>query len=188
MSLTDLDTRAAHCTVYAVLQAVAQVQPQADLLFTEDVTATQYGIASGAVSYAQAGTHVAQWHQAYQQAGYGHGHRVGLLLDNRPDFLYHWWALNALGVSVVPIHSDMRSAELQYLIDHSEIVLAVVLPQRVADVAQAVAAVGSVCAVWAHGSADALPPARRAPPQADQAVGRASECALLLELTHHRVS
>ena len=179
MPLTDLDTRAAHCTVHAVLQAVAQVQPQADLLFTEDVTATQYGITPGTVSYGQAMATVAQWHQAYQQAGYGHGHRVGLLLDNRPDFLYHWWALNALGVSVVPIHSDMRSAELQYLIDHSEIVLAVVLPQRVTDVAQAAASVDSVCAVWAHGSADALPPARRAPPLADQAVGRSSECALL---------
>ena len=144
MPLTDLDTRAAHCTVHAVLQAVAQRQPQADLLFTEDVTAAQYGIAPGTVSYGEALATVAQWRQAYQAAGYGHGHRVGLLLDNRPDFLYHWWALNALGVSVVPIHSDMRSAELQYLIDHSEIVLAVVLPQRVADVDQAAAAVGSV--------------------------------------------
>ena len=179
MLLTDLDTRAADCTVHAVLQAVAQRQPQADLLFTEDVTAAQYGIAPGTVSYGQALATVAQWRQAYQAAGYGHGHRVGLLLDNRPDFLYHWWALNALGVSVVPIHSDMRSAELQYLIDHSEIVLAVVLPNRVADVSQAAQAVGSDAAVWAHGSDAPLPPAARLAPSAAQAPGRDSECALL---------
>ena len=179
MPLTDLDTRAAHCTVHAVLQAAAQVQPQADLLFTEDVTAIQYGITPGTVSYGQAMATVAQWRQAYQQAGYGHGHRVGLLLDNRPDFLYHWWALNALGVSVVPIHSDMRSAELQYLIDHSEIALAVVLPSRVGDVTQAAQAVGSDCAVWAHGSAAPLPLASRVAPEAAQAIGRDSECALL---------
>ena len=37
----------------------------------------------------------------------------------------HWFALNALGVSVVPIHADLRAAELAYLIGHSEIVLAV---------------------------------------------------------------
>ena len=85
MLLTDLDTRAAHCTVHAVLQAVAQRQPQADLLFTEDVTAAQYGITPGTVSYGQALATVAQWRQAYQAAGYGHGHRVGLLLDNRPQ-------------------------------------------------------------------------------------------------------
>jgi len=179
MLLTDLDTRAADCTVHAVLQAVAQRQPQADLLFTEDVTAAQYGIAPGTVSYGQALATVAQWRKAYQAAGYGHGHRVGLLLDNRPDFLYHWWALNALGVSVVPIHSDMRSAELQYLIDHSEIVLAVVLPNRVADVSQAVQAMGSDCAVWAHGSDAPLPPAARLAPSVSQAPGRDSECALL---------
>ena len=48
-----------------------------------------------------------------RSAGYGHGHRVGLLLENRPAFLFHWFALNALGVSVVPINADMRSAELE---------------------------------------------------------------------------
>ena len=55
-------------------------------------------------------------------AGYGHGHRVGLLLENRPAFLFHWLALNALGVSVVPINAEMRSAELEYLVGHSGIV------------------------------------------------------------------
>ena len=179
MPLTDLDTQTADCTVHAVLQAAAQRQPHADLLFTERVTAAQYGIDTGTVSYGQALATVAQWREAYQSAGYGHGHRVGLLLDNRPDFLYHWWALNALGVSVVPIHSDMRSAELQYLMGHSEIALAVVLPQRTQDVGLAAKAVGSDCAVWAHGSADPLPHAQSAAPLAAQAVGRSSECALL---------
>ena len=179
MPLTDLDTRSADCTVYAVLQAAVQRQPQADLLFTESVTAAQYGIGAGTVSYGQAFAQVQLWREVYQNAGYGHGHRVGLLLDNRPDFLYHWWALNALGVSVVPIHSDMRSAELQYLIGHSEIALAVVLAPRQADVAQAAQAVGSACAVWAHGSNAPLPRAHAAPPLAHQAVGRQTECALL---------
>ena len=30
-------------------------------------------------------------------SGYGVGHRVGLLLENRPAFFLHWLALNALG-------------------------------------------------------------------------------------------
>ena len=40
------------------------------------------------------------------RAGYGHGHRVGLLLENRPAFFLHWFALNALGVSLVPINAE----------------------------------------------------------------------------------
>ena len=36
----------------------------------------------------------------------------------------------ALGVSAVPINADLRSAELEYLIAHSEIALAVALPER----------------------------------------------------------
>ncbi len=89
MPLTDLDTRSADCTVYAVLQAAVQRQAQADLLFTEAVTAAQYGIGAGTVSYGQAFAQVQQWREVYQNAGYGHGHRVGLLLDNRPDFCYN---------------------------------------------------------------------------------------------------
>ena len=65
-----------------------------------------------------------------------------ILMENRPGFFLHWFALNALGVSLVPINPDMRAAELEYLIGHSEIVAAVVIPQRRADVAAAAKAIG----------------------------------------------
>ena len=51
--------------------------------------------------------------ERYAAAGYGHGHRAGLLLENRPAFFLHWFALNALGVCVVPINAELRSAELR---------------------------------------------------------------------------
>src|SRR5204863_2466909 len=66
-------------------------------------------------------------------AGYGHGHRVGLLLDNRPEFFFHYLALNGLGVGIVPINTDYRHDELLYLMDHSEADLAVSLPERTRD-------------------------------------------------------
>jgi acyl-CoA synthetase (AMP-forming)/AMP-acid ligase II len=66
----------------------------------------------------------------YRVCGYGPGHRVALLLENRPHFLLHYLALNAVGVSVVPLNPDYRSAELTYVLEHSEAVLAVVLPGR----------------------------------------------------------
>jgi len=123
----------AHDTVHQVFTATARRTPQAEFLFTESVTAAAYGIAPGAIRWDEAAAEVERLRAAYAQAGYGHGHRVGLLLENRPAFIFHWLALNALGASVVPINADMRSAELVYLIGHSEIGLAVTLPGRAAD-------------------------------------------------------
>lgn len=75
----------------------------------------------------------------YQQSGYGLGHRVALLLENRPDFFIHLLALNAVGASIVPVNPDHRHAELQYQMSHSGAILAVALSQHV-DRLKAVAA------------------------------------------------
>ena len=98
-------------TVHQVFTATASRTPEAEFLFTESVTAAAYGIAAGAIRWREAAAEVERLRTAYAGAGYGHGHRVGLLLENRPAFLFHWFALNALGVSVVPINAEMRSAE-----------------------------------------------------------------------------
>jgi acyl-CoA synthetase (AMP-forming)/AMP-acid ligase II len=71
--------------------------------------------------------------EIYGAAGYGLGHRVALLLENRPEFFFHFLALNALGVSIVPVNPDYRHDELLYLMEHSEADLAVVTDGRVAD-------------------------------------------------------
>jgi acyl-CoA synthetase (AMP-forming)/AMP-acid ligase II len=166
-----------HSTVHATFAATASRTPDADFLFTEAVTARTYGIAPGVTTWGQAAAQVGRLRAAYALAGYGHGHRVGLLLENRPDFLLHWFALNALGVSVVPINADMRSAELVYLIGHSEIALAVTLAGRADDLRAAAAQAGiAFDTVLADG---AVPPARRAAPRAGVPIGIDTECALL---------
>jgi len=152
--------------------------PQADFLFIDAVTAKTYGIEAGAVRWEDAAAQIEPLQQAYAAAGYGHGHRVGLLLENRPSFLLHWFALNALGASVVPIHADLRAAELGYLIDHSEIVLAVTLPTHANALAGAAADAGSRMATWI--SDDGVPPhAICAAPRRNEPIGEDSECALL---------
>ena len=93
-------------------------------------------------TYAQAATEIRSLRQRYVDAGLAIGQRVGLLLGNRPDFLLHWLALNGLGVSVVPINADWRSAELEYLVEHSEIVVAVCPAERAADLRSAATRVG----------------------------------------------
>ena len=139
-------------------------------------TAQAYGLAAGEIGYDAALAEIVALSSAYRAKGYGSGHRVGILMENRPGFFLHWFALNALGVSLVPINPDMRAAELEYLIGHSEIVAAVVIPSRQGDVAAAAKAIGRAVPVVGPDDEPAaidVPAPRPNPPDRD------SECALL---------
>lgn len=175
---------AAVATVHDAFAASAARRGDAPWLVVEPVTARTYGIPAGEVSYAAMAREVAQLRAAYAAAGYGHGHRVGLLLENRPAFFRHWFALNALGASVVPINIELRSAELAWLVQHSEMSLAVTLPQRAEALRAAGAESGIALGTWAIAADGSDPdvPFPRAPaaaPLAGVPIGRASECALL---------
>ena len=69
----------------------------------------------------------------YAAAGYGHGHRVAVLIENRPEFFFHYYALNALGASIVPINPEYRHDEIFYYMTHSGACLAVAINSRFAD-------------------------------------------------------
>jgi acyl-CoA synthetase (AMP-forming)/AMP-acid ligase II len=84
-------------------------------------------------TYGDVAARVAKLSARYSAAGYGHGHRVALLMEQRPEFIVHFLALNRLGVGIVPINPDYRHDEMVYQMSHSEAALAVVLPQRQAD-------------------------------------------------------
>jgi crotonobetaine/carnitine-CoA ligase len=115
----------------------------------------------------------------YQAAGYGHGHRVALLFETRPEFWPHYLALNALGIGIVPINPDYRHDELVYLIEHSEAALVLVVPGRIADLERAVAATDAKPNVIdLIDLPPSLPPARTPPPNRKDP-DHATECALL---------
>ncbi len=164
-------------TVHLAFSEAARLWPDHPFLCVVPETAEHYGIEAGELSYAEASARIERLKDGYRAAGYGHGHRAGLLLENRPDFILHWFALNALGVSVVPINAELRAAELEYLIGHSEILLAVALPERHASLAQAARAAGRPLALMRPG--DTPPGALAEPPGAPDGVGEATECALL---------
>lgn len=165
-------------TVYERFRLQAGRRGDADFLHVEEVTAATYEIAAGTISWSAAADAVAQLRGLYAAAGYGHGHRVGLLMENRPDYLLHWLALNGLGASVVPINVEMRAAELEYLVGHSEIALAVVLPKRVEAIRAAARAAGVATQVAELGATSFPAPAWPAP-EAGQQPGVQTECALL---------
>ncbi|CAN5919209.1 ATP-dependent acyl-CoA ligase [soil metagenome] len=77
------------------------------------------------ISYGAAADGVKQLMSVYANAGYGIGHRIGLLLENRPEHLLHKLAMNALGVCCVPLNTDHRPGEMAFVIDHARIDLIV---------------------------------------------------------------
>ncbi|MEM7269663.1 MAG: AMP-binding protein [Pseudomonadota bacterium] len=107
--------------------------PERPMLNTLAGTAAAYGIEAGEISYGDALRDVEARARAFQAAGYAAGMRVALLLENRPSYFLTWLALNSLGLSVVPINPELRAAELDYLIGHSEPSLIISIPSRVAN-------------------------------------------------------
>jgi acyl-CoA synthetase (AMP-forming)/AMP-acid ligase II len=122
--------QAARGTVYEAFRESAARHAQRDFLCILPETAARYAIDARAHSYAQSAAEIEVLKSRYASAGLGSGHRVGLMQENRPAFIFHWLALNALGVSVVPINPEWRSGELEYLIEHSELCVGVAPPER----------------------------------------------------------
>ena len=90
-------------------------------------------------SFAAAASAVSGLMRRYADAGYGAGHRIGLLLESRPEHMLHKLAMNALGACCVPINPDYRARELAYLIDHARVDLVVVLAGRLGALTAALA-------------------------------------------------
>ena len=117
-------------SVQQAFEAAAARWPDNPFFGVLEETARIYGIPAGEITYRQAKARVDALAAAYRAAGWGAGHRIALLLENRPDFVMHWLAINTIGASIVPINPDLRSEELRYMIGHSEMALAVAIPAR----------------------------------------------------------
>jgi acyl-CoA synthetase (AMP-forming)/AMP-acid ligase II len=88
-------------TVYEAFRRSAERYPDNELLSVLAQTAAKYSIEARSYSYEDALLEVSELERKYRAAGVGLGQRVGLMLENRPAFFFHWLALNALGAAVV---------------------------------------------------------------------------------------
>jgi acyl-CoA synthetase (AMP-forming)/AMP-acid ligase II len=116
---------------------------------------------------------------AYRAAGYGHGHRVAMLLENRPDFLLHLLALNGLGVGIVPLNPDLRPAEMRYIFEHCEPDAAVTLTHRMDDLGAVTTGLAKQTPVFDAERLDDRVPAPALPPPRSDLPGAESEAAIL---------
>ena len=134
-------------TVYAAFRSTAVRWPQRDCFQVMPGTADAYGIDAGSLSYAQILKETDMLADQFDAAGYQRGMRVGILLENRPQFFVVWLALNRLGVSVVPFNPDLRAAELQYLIGHAEPALIIAIDSRQHELSEAAHSAGVALSV-----------------------------------------
>ena len=125
-------------TVFELFEAATRRAPESGCLCAPPMRGRSYHPDGIEISYREARERVAALSALYRAAGYDRGLRVALLLENRPEFHLHWWALNALGCGIVPINPAYRRDEMVYILDHSEADLVVSVPERLADVEAAV--------------------------------------------------
>jgi acyl-CoA synthetase (AMP-forming)/AMP-acid ligase II len=162
-------------TVYEGFQRTLGRHRDREFLSILPETAQHYGIEPRSYTYAEAADEIETLAEHYAAAGLRPSHRVGLMLENRPAMFFHWLALNSLGVSAVPLNPDWREAELEYVMGHSEMVAAVVPPERVEDAHRAAARIGQPLTVCTKGD---LSPVRAVQGSA-LAPDANTECALL---------
>ena len=165
-------------TVFDAFMATAKAAPDSSFLCAPPSPGRAYHPDGVEYTYAQVRAEALALRERYAAAGYGHGHRVGLLFENRPEFFFHYLALNALGAGVVPINPDYRHDELLYQMDHSGAELAVTIPARVAALEAVARERAKPLPVV---DAEALPAAlpRAGPAPREGAPGLDTECALL---------
>jgi crotonobetaine/carnitine-CoA ligase len=61
---------------------------------------------------------------ALQRAGIGKGDKVALMLDNRPEFIFLWFALARIGAVEVPVNTAHKGDLLAYTLDQADCRLA----------------------------------------------------------------
>ncbi|KPK33793.1 MAG: hypothetical protein AMJ66_04935 [Betaproteobacteria bacterium SG8_40] len=116
-----------------------------------------------AITWRDTLTQVEEKRRAYEQAGVGYGHRVAILFEQRPEFFFHYYALNALGAGIVPINPDYRADEIRYVVEHSEASLAVCVEHRLEEMKAVAGQIGNGLPVVSFENFPAELPAPRTP-------------------------
>src|SRR3954468_24995908 len=135
--MSETVQRRAARSPYETLRAQAAAQPHAIFLQAPGAAELPYAPDGFAYRYGEALARTEALRRAYEAAGYGRGACVALLLENRPEYIWHWLALNGLGVSIMPINPDLRADDLAYQLSIAEPDLAVALPETHALIAKA---------------------------------------------------
>lgn len=124
-------------TVYEQFAAAAQTSPSLPFLCYPESPDRGYLPDGAEYSYATARDVVDGLARRYQEAGFGPGHRVALLLGNRPDHFWHLLALNRIGASAVPLNPAYLDHELRFAVEFADCAMVATTSDRVENVERA---------------------------------------------------
>ena len=111
---------APYSSVFNAFVNAAESYSEAPFLRAPAISTKSYAPGEIAYSYGEVQAQVDQLVASYGELGLQVGDRVALAFDSRLDVYLHLLALNALGVSIVPLNSASSDAELLYVIEHSD--------------------------------------------------------------------
>jgi acyl-CoA synthetase (AMP-forming)/AMP-acid ligase II len=121
-------------SLYEAFLKSAEKYPDQDFIAVPPLPTRSYYQDGITFSYSEVADKVEELIDVYKRSGYGPGHRIGFLLENRPEYLMHFLAINALGMSSVPINPDYMHDEILYQMEHSEADLVIVIESRKDDI------------------------------------------------------
>jgi len=148
----------------AFQQAVAQYPKNIFLMVPKDPDRA-YHPNGYSITYLGAQMEVDKIANQLRKAGYGHGHRIVTLLENQPEFVLVKLACNQLGISIVPVNPDYRSAEIAYLLEDSNAQLAIVLTRCSKQFMDAVlSSTSEIPVVMFENMQNNIPPSSSRPP------------------------
>lgn len=124
-SPTTVVTERHPCSPWEVLSDSAARFACSDALHIPAAACQHYSDHAITLSYEELASQVEHTTQAWAETGVQG--RVALVLENRPEFFFHWLALNALGISVIPINHEMSDDEIPYYLEHGEAVAVIAL-------------------------------------------------------------
>src|SRR2546422_7906797 len=98
-------------TVDEAFMATAEAAPDNAFLVVPPAPGRAYHPDGVELTYARTRAEVVRMRELYAAAAYGHGHRVAVLLEERPEFFFHYLALNILWGPIVPVNPDYPHEE-----------------------------------------------------------------------------
>lgn len=143
----------------AFVETAARV-PASDFLCIPRYPGRDYHPDGITFSYAAMAALVDAAKQRFERSGFGHGHRVAVMLGNRPEHFMLFLAANALGICIVPVSPDYTPAEIAHLLRDSDADLIIATATRLRDIGTAAALCSRALPIH---DIDALPDAFAAP-------------------------
>ncbi len=148
-------------TLYDVFRQTADVFGQHPFLAVPSRHSEAWQVPSE-LSYAEVLQRVDALRAQYASRGVSAGSRVAVAFESRPEFVFHYLALNGLGACLVPLNTDLTIPELSYQLAHSRCTAVVGLQSLWSLLADAIGATGREIALSTT-SVEALP--KLSPPE-----------------------